>query len=102
MAEPRFDVTSFSEMLWRLSVPSGERLETAKHLDIFPAGAEVNFLSLLARRARLRSLTAWARAMHSLQTLSTAGWMEILRLDYIMVLHSRRWHQSIWRYGDYK
>ena len=36
-------------MLLRFGVPSGERLETAKHLDIFPAGAEVNLLSLLAR-----------------------------------------------------
>ena len=60
MAEPRFDVTSFGEMLLRLSVPSGERLEAAKHLDIFPAGAEANVLSLLARLDRN---TYWAGAL---------------------------------------
>jgi hypothetical protein len=38
MTQARFDVTSFGEMLLRLSVPSGDRLEAAKHLDIFPAG----------------------------------------------------------------
>jgi len=38
MAEPRFDVTSFSEILLLLSVSSGERLEAAKHLGIYPAG----------------------------------------------------------------
>lgn len=49
MAEPRFDVTSLGEMLLRLSVPSGKRLEAATNLDVYPAGAEANVISLLAR-----------------------------------------------------
>ena len=48
MAEPRFDATSLGEMLLRLSVPSGKRLEAATNLDVFPAGAEANVISLLA------------------------------------------------------
>jgi 2-dehydro-3-deoxygluconokinase len=60
MSEPRFDLTSLGEMLLRLSVPSGERLEAAKHLDVFPAGAEANVVSLLAR---LERRTYWAGAL---------------------------------------
>ena len=60
MTQARFDVTSFGEMLLRLSTPSGDRLEVAKHLDIFPAGAEANVLSLLAR---LNRKTRWAGAL---------------------------------------
>lgn len=60
MAEPRFDVTSVGEMLLRLSVPSGERLEAAKQLDMYPAGAEANVMSLLAR---LERKTHWAGAL---------------------------------------
>lgn len=60
MPEPRFDVTTFGEMLLRLSVPSGERLETAKRLDLHPAGAEANVISLLAR---LNRRTLWAGAL---------------------------------------
>jgi 2-dehydro-3-deoxygluconokinase len=60
MAEPRFDVTSLGEMLLRLSVPSGERLENTNHLDVYPAGAEVNVTSLLAR---LERKTYWAGAL---------------------------------------
>ena len=40
MPNPCFDATTFGEMLLRLSVPSGERLENAHQLDIHPAGAE--------------------------------------------------------------
>ena len=36
MAEPRFDVTTLGEMLVRLSVPSGKRLEAASQLDVYP------------------------------------------------------------------
>jgi 2-dehydro-3-deoxygluconokinase len=36
-------------MLLRLSVPFGERLEAARHLDVQPAGAEANVATLLAR-----------------------------------------------------
>ena len=60
MTQARFDVTSFGEMLLRLSVPSGDRLEVAQHLDVFPAGAEANVLSLLARLGRK---TQWAGAL---------------------------------------
>lgn len=60
MAEPRFDVTSLGEMLLRLSVPSGERLENANHLEVHPAGTEANVMSLLAR---LERKTHWAGAL---------------------------------------
>ena len=60
MTEPRFDVTSFGEMLLRLSVPSGRRLEAATNLDLDPAGAEANVISLLAR---LERRTGWFGAL---------------------------------------
>ena len=60
VAEARFDVTSLGEMLIRLSVASGQRLEAATHLDIYPAGAEANVLSLLAR---LEKRTCWFGAV---------------------------------------
>jgi 2-dehydro-3-deoxygluconokinase len=60
MAEPRFDVTSVGEMLLRLSVPSGERLEAAQQLDVYPAGTEANVMSLLAR---LERKTRWVGAL---------------------------------------
>jgi 2-dehydro-3-deoxygluconokinase len=55
MAEPRFDVTSFGEMMLRLSVPSGQRLQTATNMNVYPAGAEANVISLLARLDRKTS-----------------------------------------------
>lgn len=58
--EPRFDVTTIGEMMLRLSVPSGERLETAARLDVYPAGAESNVASLLARLGRR---TRWVGAL---------------------------------------
>src|SRR5215212_4639230 len=60
MAEPRFDVTTFGEMLIRLSVPFGERLETARSLDVFPAGTEANVVTLLSR---LERKTSWTGAL---------------------------------------
>lgn len=60
MTEPRFDVTSFGEMLLRLSVPTGERLETVRQMDVYPAGAEANVVSLLAR---LGHRTCWNGAL---------------------------------------
>ncbi len=60
MADPRFDVTSLGEMMLRLSVPSGKRLETVTQLDAYPAGAEANVISLLAR---LERRTLWAGAL---------------------------------------
>jgi hypothetical protein len=52
MAEPRFDVTTLGEMLIRLSVPDGKRLENASQLEVYPAGAEANVATLLARLER--------------------------------------------------
>lgn len=60
MTEPRFDVTTFGEMMLRLSVPSGERLESASRLDVHPAGAEANVVALLAR---LERRTSWVGAL---------------------------------------
>jgi 2-dehydro-3-deoxygluconokinase len=60
MSEPDFDVTTFGEMLLRLSVPPGEPLETAHQLDIHPAGAEANVVTLLARLGRK---TGWTGAL---------------------------------------
>lgn len=45
----QFDVTAMGEMLLRLSVPAGERLEVASALSLSPAGAEGNVLTALAR-----------------------------------------------------
>lgn len=60
MTEPRFDVTTVGEMLIRLSVPSGKRLENASQLDVHPAGAEANVATLLAR---LERRTCWFGAL---------------------------------------
>src|SRR5215208_2655786 len=56
----RFDLTTLGEMLLRLSVPAGERLELTRHLDVHPAGAEANVVSLLAR---LERRTCWVGAL---------------------------------------
>ena len=60
MAEPACDVTTLGEMILRLSVPSGERLETADRLDLRAAGAEANLVSVLARLGRR---TRWGGAL---------------------------------------
>lgn len=65
MADPTFDATTFGEIMLRLSVPSGERLEAAKKLaakklDVYPAGAEANVATLLAR---LEKKVSWAGAL---------------------------------------
>ena len=52
----RFDVTTLGEIMLRLSVPPGSRLETATQLDMRPGGAEANLAALLARLGRR---TAW-------------------------------------------
>ena len=67
---PRFDVTAFGEMLVRLSVPSGKRLETASQFDVHPAGAEANVLTLLAR---LERQTCWFGALPS----NPLGWLAV-------------------------
>ncbi|HUM70631.1 MAG TPA: PfkB family carbohydrate kinase, partial [Chloroflexota bacterium] len=48
----RFDLTTIGEAMLRLSVPAGVRLETARQLDMFPAGAEANVAAALARLGR--------------------------------------------------
>lgn len=58
--DPRFDVTALGEMLIRLSVPSGNRLESTSQFDVYPAGAEANVLTLLAR---LERHTCWFGAL---------------------------------------
>ena len=60
MSAPRFDVTTFGEMLIRLSVPSGERLENTRSLDVHPAGSEANVVTLLSR---LERKTCWTGAL---------------------------------------
>ena len=45
----RFDVTTFGEVMLRLSVPSGIRMETMQMLNAAPGGAESNISSLLSR-----------------------------------------------------
>jgi 2-dehydro-3-deoxygluconokinase len=77
MPEPRFDVTTLGEMLLRLSIPSGKRLEEATQLDVHPAGAEANVVTLLARLGRK---AAWIGALPDqplgklgLNTLRVAG-----------------------------
>jgi len=60
MPPARFDVTTCGEMLLRLSVPSGERLENAHRFDVHPAGAEANVVTLLARLDRK---TYWTGAL---------------------------------------
>jgi 2-dehydro-3-deoxygluconokinase len=56
----RFDVTTLGEMLVRLSVPSGKRIENTSQFDVFPAGAEANLATLLAR---LERRTCWVGAL---------------------------------------
>ena len=37
-----FDVTTIGEVMLRMSVPAGMRLDQAAHLDLTPGGAETN------------------------------------------------------------
>lgn len=52
MAEPRFDVTTVGEVMVRLSVPVGQRLELATTMDVQPGGAEANVVVALAQLGR--------------------------------------------------
>ena len=77
MPAPRFDVTALGEMLIRLSAPSGKRIENTSQFDVYPAGAEANVLTLLAR---LERHTCWFGALTdnplgrlALNTLRAAG-----------------------------
>lgn len=55
-----FDVTTLGEVMLRLTVPPGVRLEAASQLDLMPGGAEANVAALLARLGRR---TAFASAL---------------------------------------
>ncbi len=57
---PQFDVTAMGEVMLRLSVPAGERLELARSLDVHPGGAEGNVLVALARMGHK---TAWCSSL---------------------------------------
>ena len=70
--EPGYDVTTFGEMLLRLSTPLGERLETARLLDVHPAGAEANVATLLAR-LNCRALWTGALPNNSLGRLAATA-----------------------------
>ncbi len=48
----KFDVTAIGEIMLRMSVSAGQRLETAASLDVIPGGAESNVLAALARLER--------------------------------------------------
>ena len=50
--EPRFEVTGFGEIMLRLSVPAGRRLEVASTFDVHPGGAEGNVLCALGSVGR--------------------------------------------------
>jgi 2-dehydro-3-deoxygluconokinase len=43
------EISTFGEMMLRLSTPAGTRLESARALDVFVAGAEANVAAALAR-----------------------------------------------------
>lgn len=47
-----WDVTTWGELMLRLSVMAGARLEIAHQLDVFAGGAEANVVSALARLGR--------------------------------------------------
>lgn len=57
---PQYEVTTLGETMLRLSVPAGERLETATSFAVHPGGAETNVAALLARLDRH---TAWCGAL---------------------------------------
>ena len=60
MAERRFDVTTVGEVMVRLSVPVGQRLELAATMDVQPGGAEANAVVALAQLGRR---TAWVSGL---------------------------------------
>ena len=51
-ARPAFDVLAVGEAMIRLSVPTGEVLELASHLEVYVGGAEANVAVALARLGR--------------------------------------------------
>ena len=57
---PKFDITTLGEIMVRLSVPAGQRLEITSNLDVQPGGAEGNAVTALARLGRS---CAWGGAL---------------------------------------
>ena len=57
----RFDVTTLGSTMLRLSVPSGERLETAPHFEVRVGGTESNVMVALARMGHR---TAWVSRLN--------------------------------------
>jgi 2-dehydro-3-deoxygluconokinase len=82
---PRFDLTSIGEAMWRLSVPTGRRLEDTRTLDVEVAGAESNVCTALARLGRR---TGWVSRVpdHSLGSSIVCA----LRADGVDVSAVRR------------
>jgi len=72
-----FDVTTIGEVMLRMSVPAGVRLDQAAHLDLTPGGAETNVtgaLCCLGRRcAWVSSLPANALGRLAANRLRAAG-----------------------------
>lgn len=60
MTPPAFDVTGIGEVMLRLSVPMGERLQDARVFDAHVGGAEANVLAALAQLGRR---CAWFSAL---------------------------------------
>ena len=58
--DARFDVATLGEALIRLSVPAGERLESATRFHVNPAGAEANMAVALSQLGRN---CAWVGAL---------------------------------------
>jgi 2-dehydro-3-deoxygluconokinase len=76
-ARPRFDVTTIGEVMLRMSVPAGIRLDQAAHLDLTPGGAETNLTGALSRIGRrcawVSSLPANALGRLAANHLRAAG-----------------------------
>jgi 2-dehydro-3-deoxygluconokinase len=81
-------------MLLRMSVSNGRRLEVANHLDVYPAGAEANVATLLARLGR-RACWMGALPKNPLGRLAASALREAgVNTDAIL------WHES-GRMGTY-
>ncbi|GAB4118356.1 MAG: sugar kinase [Roseiflexaceae bacterium] len=72
MAKPHFDLTTFGEIMLRLSVPAGTRLEQAQGFAVHAGGAEANMATALAYLGRR---CAWHGALPEspLGRLATGG-----------------------------
>jgi 2-dehydro-3-deoxygluconokinase len=74
---PAFDVTTIGEVMLRLSVPVGRRLEAAETLDLHPGGSEGNTVTILSRLGRrcawISSLPGNALGRRASNALRAAG-----------------------------